>query len=34
VSTNIIEASWMALMDGIHYKLMMDGETGKVMSAE
>jgi 2-isopropylmalate synthase len=26
VSTNIIEASWLALMDGIQYKLMMDGE--------
>jgi 2-isopropylmalate synthase len=26
VSTNIIEASWLALMDGIQYKLMLDGE--------
>jgi len=26
VSTNIIEASWMALRDGVQYKLMMDGE--------
>jgi 2-isopropylmalate synthase len=26
VSTNVIEASWLALMDGIQYKLMMDGE--------
>ncbi len=24
VSTNIIEASWLAFMDGIHYKLMRD----------
>ena len=24
VSTNIIEASWLALMDGIQYKLMQD----------
>jgi 2-isopropylmalate synthase len=26
VSTNIIEASWRALMDGIQYKLLLDGE--------
>jgi hypothetical protein len=25
VSTNIIEASWLALMDGINYKLMQSG---------
>ena len=25
VSTNIIEASWLALLDGIHYKIMRDG---------
>ena len=24
VSSNIIEASWQALMDGIHYKLMRE----------
>jgi 2-isopropylmalate synthase len=24
VSTNIIEASWLALMDGIHFKLMQE----------
>jgi 2-isopropylmalate synthase len=29
VSTNIIEASWMALMDGVQYKLMLDGEERK-----
>jgi 2-isopropylmalate synthase len=27
VSTNIIEASWRALMDGIQYKLLLDGES-------
>ena len=27
VSTNIIEASWMALRDGVQYKLMKDAET-------
>jgi 2-isopropylmalate synthase len=26
VSTNIIEASWLALMDGINYKLLQSGE--------
>jgi 2-isopropylmalate synthase len=26
VSTNVIEASWMALRDGVQYKLMLDGE--------
>jgi len=26
VSTNIIEASWFALLDGIHYKIMKDGK--------
>src|SRR5690606_25816325 len=26
VSTNIIEASWLALKDGVQYKLMRDGE--------
>ncbi len=25
VSTNIIEASWFALLDGIHYRIMRDG---------
>src|SRR5690606_13924538 len=28
VSTNVIEASWMALRDGVQYKLMLDGEGG------
>ena len=27
VSANIIEASWMALMDGINYKLMGQGQS-------
>lgn len=29
VSENIIEASWLALIDSINYKLMIDGENGQ-----
>ncbi len=34
VSENIIEASWIALIDSIIYKLMIDGENGKKESDE
>jgi 2-isopropylmalate synthase len=29
VSENIVEASWLALVDAIEYKLFKDGEEGR-----